>query len=51
MCNAENICYIKNRYFLLYKKAASKHCTQNYFKKLPQNIVEKNQKVYCIKKY
>ena len=46
MSNAETICYIKNRYFLLYEKATPKHCTQNYFQKLPQNIVEKNQK--CI---
>ena len=30
MSNAETICYIKNRYFLLYKKATPKHCTQNY---------------------
>ena len=31
MGNAETICYIKNRYFLLYKKATPKHCTQNYY--------------------
>ena len=30
MSNAETIYYIKNRYFLLYKKATPKHCTQNY---------------------
>ena len=30
MSNIETIYYIKNRYFLLYKKATPKHCTQNY---------------------
>ena len=31
MSNTETICYIKNKYFLLYKKAMPKHCTQNYY--------------------
>ena len=30
MSNVGIIYYIKNKYFLLYKKAAPKHCTQNY---------------------
>ena len=31
MSNTETICYIKNQYFLVYKKAMPKHCTQNYY--------------------